>query len=460
MRLVIIPTPLGEGICKTMYIELSSILRSKLVFGYDEAKELMYADIDVKPELIGQAIVELAKKYSEHIKSLIQIPIVPWSAPGTDGYVMRKNLDISLRKPYGESLYNSLIQFLESKPSNAGIELDIANAKISITKNTLGITLGGNTPAPLVIKSEVFYELGRFSGFRDLTPRGRPRKGLIALTLGPSAYASLMLMSLVYEVTSEPPYHLFMTIDYPLAKEIAPDLANVLINLRNDIVEYVKRLGIGVYAEDFDSLRLSLLYKTYYLVKRHYLGVKGLTDSVYVFHLVMSSGRRFIKMLEYTIDLNSINIIDNGFKVLGIEGNEAIRISRALSDVLLALIRASKISGVIQSLPAIDRVKTYVRNLALAIIDANISSVLDNAYIIARTLVERDFRNMLYSQLRNIINAGIESTIASRKLSPEEALKRLMEEEDIVAKTREEFIQKAIAERLDKFTRTLELIAR
>ena len=458
--MVIIPTPLGEGICKTMYIELSSILRGKLTFGYDEAKELMYADIDVDPEFIGQAIIELAKKYSEHIKTLTQIPVVPWSAPGTDGYVMRKNLGISLRKPYRESLYNSLIQFLKSKPSNTGIELDIANAKISIIKNTLGIMLGGNTPAPLIIKSEVFYELGRFSGFRDLTPRGRPRKGLIALSLGPSAYASLMLMSLAYEVASEPPYHLFMTIDYPLAKEIVPDLANVLISLRNDIVEYVKRLGIGVYAEDFDSLRLSLLYKAYYLVKRHYLGIKGLTDSIYVFHLVMSSGRRFIKILEYTIDLNSINVIDNGFNVLGIKGDEALRVARALSDVLLALIRASKITGVVQALPAIDRVKTYVRNLALAIIDANIPSILDNAYIIARTLVERDFRNILCSQLRNIVNANIDSTMASRKLSLEETLKMIMEEEDIVARSREEFVQEVVAERLNRFTRILELIAK
>ena len=457
-ELMLIPTPLAEGVLKTLYIDLASALNVPVVFGYDEKIKVTYAQLNVEPEILGYALVNVIEKYKDHINEVLSLPLVPLTmrGRGSDAEVMRRKL--GFRTASKKALYSNLISIIRQNIKHIGEELLTSNLTINIVGGKYLIKANGDIPSPSIIENEVFYELGRFSGFKDLTPRGPPKTGKASITLSAPIYALILLAILAYEVTADDSYILFLTIDYPLSIEIPYRLAQVLIRQREELTYYIKELNIGTYTEDFDSLRLALLYRIYHNVKKRHGVVKYLDKASYIFHVIMGGGKRFIKTLEYIIDLSAIDVLDNGFKTLGIKGYDALRLSRTLSDVLMALIRASSI--IRPTSPIIEKVKIHLRNLMLGILDANIPPVLESAYIVSRSLEEKELGSITCRHLQHVVDTNIRFESAIEKRNIEDILADLMKEEDVRAKDKEEFTKIITIKRLNELKKVLRVISK
>jgi len=412
-KFVVLPTPLGEGIFKTFYIWVAGLSGRDLMLGYDPTKSLPYAELDVK-DLTKQAI-RLFKQEFDFMMELVGVPIVRGRAPGTDGFVLFK-AGVSLPSGRGKDFRRKVIENMIELMSKGDLseELSLDNCSIDVGRGkSLTIRVGsGNVKLPSIVRTEVFYETGRFGLLRDLG-KGRPSLGLVSIEGSVATFAVTLLTVMLCEVALEENNRLLCTIDVNLGASL-PSVAirSLLISIKR-IIRWLRRSGVGTYAEDFDLIRLAILFELYSLVGEKLTWPEFQATQIKC-HLISSTGRRFLKTLEFTIPLQQVFVLDKSLEIMLEEPGRRTVFANSLAHTLIGVARLDKLQARMKiTMPVITRMRTAIKNVSYAVLEGNVKVALDHLYIISRFLREEDFTSSLVSGIAASIRGEAEASDVS-----------------------------------------------
>ncbi len=400
-RFVVLPMPLGGAIFKTLYAELAASAVADVRFGYDPSKGLPYAELEVRD--LTRAAARLFKQRLNFMTEVGGVPLIRGVAPGTDGYVLSK-AGVSLPGGRGREARRAVAELMLELLEQGDLASDLSIESCQVVAEEAGsftIRIGeGRVKLPSIVRTEAFYETGRFGLLRDLT-KGRPSIGLTSVEGTLPVFALTLLATMMCEVAMEverrQERRLLWTIDVRLGPRLpGPRLGLVLGHVRR-VVRWLRRSGIGTYAEDFDAVRLAVLFRLYSSVEE-LLALRGLEPVQVKFHVVSATGRRFLKTLEFSIPLQQVFVLDASMRSIFEEAQQRLALANSLAHALVGLARLDRLqAGMELSIPAIAEARAALKRVSYAVLDGNLKAALDSVYYVCRLLREGDFTSSLAS---------------------------------------------------------------
>jgi len=259
-RLVLPPTPLASNLTSTLVVRITSkAVDSKLSLERGEHGEL-YANIDVDTnEFAG-----ILRRVLDELKPARvsgKLPLVPGRGPGTDGRTISSLLgrQASLRAERRVEIFEELANIVKSR--GAGVAGELSSLLVNVGRGGVyELCIGGcDHPVPVIVKSDAFYEIGRFSGASDRR-RGRPSLGRVDYRASTSyaalLYALLLALQSGYEAGTNS--YMFTTMQLEPGTITSPQAA-VASQLYNCLSENIRRIGLQVWSQDYEGLRLAAL---------------------------------------------------------------------------------------------------------------------------------------------------------------------------------------------------------
>ena len=115
-------------------------------------------------------------------------------------------------------------------------------------------------------------------------------------------------------------------------------------------------------------------------------------------HLISSTGRRFLKTLEFTIPLQQVFVLDKSLEIMFEEPGRRTAFANSLAHTLIGVARLDKLQTRMKiTMPVIARMRTAIKNVSYAVLEGNVKVALDHLYILSRFLREEDFTSSLVS---------------------------------------------------------------
>lgn len=339
------------------------------------------------------------------------LPLIAAPGPGTDREILSDLLSnvgvskLSLQARNRLELYDNLVKLIASKPGELASSLSILN--VSISRGVLQLTWGGGDySVPVIVKSEAFYEIGRFGGVSDRRG-GRPEVGRIDYrasdTLSALLYALLLALQSGYEGGVTEAY-MFTTLQ-PEPGRLSNYQAKYVERLYRELVKEIRSVSLGVWAQDYEGLRLAsiLSLADIHARLRNELQVEPPSNVTFNHTIVGATGRRFFPLINITM---SVSEIDTSLKALTSFADElgvsGITGFTKLLKLLGVLIIAS-LSIAARSQSSSSRELWYgVKLLAYSFIEGRRYELIDVAYRLLRLLV--DERTGLKAELINAMS--------------------------------------------------------
>ena len=322
------------------------------------------------------------------------LPLIPGRGPGTDGDILAELYSdigvsqVSLKADKRVEIYDNMVKIIER--NIASLPQELASVDISIGRGgVFEISLGGeDTSTPVIVKSEAFYEIGRFGGASDRR-RGRPVRGRIDYKSSKGVAALLYALLLAFQTgyEGETDTYMFTLLSPGLGKFGFGDSQEVT-TFHQRIVEDVRRVGLRIWQQDYEGLRLASLLRLISEYVKSYPHLPHL--NAVLSHMVFgATGRRFFLMQSIDITLaelsNYVKPLESFVTELGASSTSISKIANFLRMM------------VISSLKIVSRTNANyarelwqgVKMLTYSFLEGRKHEFLDYLYRLARLLSDR-----------------------------------------------------------------------
>jgi len=401
-RVVLPPTPLASGLISTLLI-LTAARREWDIDIHRESGGAIAIDIDVDQNEIAQGIATVLRdKMLRPEKVSGSLPLIPGTGPGTDGRTISDILSeigiprLSLSARNRVEVYDNLVRFIERRIGE--LAQTISTLRISVNRGVLEIAWGGDQHSiPVIVKSETFYEIGRFGGISDRS-RGRPDIGRVdyraSASLSSLLYALLLALQTGYEGGVTEAY-MFTLLQLEPGK-----IANIQTKLINRIytalLDETRLIGLKTWAQDYEGLRLASLLKLIdvYSELLNEFRVEPPINTIFNHIIIGATGRRFFPLTTVSISISELDTIFKTMKSFATELQiDIMRIAKLLRILIEASLRIMTRS----TSSSVRELWYGIRMLTYSFIEGRRYELIDNAYRLLRLL--SDERTGLRSEL-------------------------------------------------------------
>lgn len=278
-----------------------------------------------------------------------------------------------------------------------------SKTKISIG-NVLGISIGEKSKytAPSIIRSVVFFEQGRFFGYRDDRSRkGRPRFARIDVSCNPYYWflvvaAATATLSRV-EIVQKDRFFLHLTMNLE-EREWKPLELDLLCRSYYKVMDYIRKYGF--YLEDYDFMRLLFIF---YLYEQFQGNVEAFKiPGMLRFLVINATGRRFNERAEYEFPLVDISWLDLSLRRYYESTDDRVNLAKYISRLASTIVSLLKAKGVRETIAReinADRLKVLAHRVMYKLVEPTAAAPLEEIYEILRTIDIEDIRVKLLSEL-------------------------------------------------------------
>ncbi len=401
-RVALPPTPLASNLVATLLLHTAARFNRVLDIRR-EPDGVLAIHIDTEPQELARMItISLGSRELRPEEVGGALPLIPGTAPGTDGRVLSELLSRigisrpSLRAVNRAEIYDSLVRLIER--NRGELANSISTLSISVSRGVLEIKWGSaQHPVPAIIKSEAFYEIGRFGGASD-RKRGRPDIGRVdyraSTSLTALLYALLLALQTGYEAGITNMY-MFTAIQLEPGK-VAGIQAKLINRIYMGLLDEIQRVGLRTWSQDYEGLRLASILKLAELYTE--LGKELLIElpsNVLFNHIVIgATGRRFFPLWSVSVSASELDTVVRAVKSFADELQ--VDMERALRMLKMLIIATLKIMTRSTSSSARE-LWQGIRILVYSFIEGRRYELLDSAYRMVRLL--SDTRTGLRSEL-------------------------------------------------------------
>ncbi len=394
------PTSLAADLVSTLLvctIASSTDPDLKLAVKRGNQGELL-AEINVKPSLFVSEMIQgaLDKIRIAVRRAYGKLPLIPGTTPGTDGKTVSDILRelnisrISLKEKNRLQLFSYLVEVIKRRGTKVVNELSKLTIDVDPHERVYRLYLGGQEyPVPVLVKSEAFYEIGRFGGTSDRRKKGRPDMGRVeyraSLSYSALLYALLLALQAGYEKRTEE--YMFTTVQLGPG-EISFHQATNVYRIYDKLAERVQNVSLHVWSQDYEGLRLAV---TCWLVSEYQSIAKLRGELVYpenltlILTIVRATGRRFYTVWSTGISFSEIDSSLSAVEHVANEiGLDAARLARY---VALLITSALKLQAS-QTQHSATELWQGVKMLAYMILSGSRHGTLDVLYKLLRLLSE------------------------------------------------------------------------
>ncbi|RLE80727.1 MAG: hypothetical protein DRJ52_05740 [Thermoprotei archaeon] len=277
-----------------------------------------------------------------------------------------------------------------------------SKTKVSVGK-VLEVSIGESKyTAPSIVRSVVFFEQGRFFGFRDDRSRkGRPRFARIDVGCNPYywflvAAAATATLSRV-EVIQRDRFLLHFTMSLAEGTWSALDL-DLLYRSYGKVMDYIRRYGF--YLEDYDFMRLLFLFYLYEQFRGNVEAFK--IPGLFKFIVINATGRRFNERAEYEFPLVDVAWLDLSLSRYYRDVNERAKLARRISRLASIIVSLLKARGGRQTIAReinVDRLKVLLHRIMYRLIEPGRGAPLEEVYEMLRIVSIEDVRTRVLLEL-------------------------------------------------------------
>ncbi|HID05076.1 MAG TPA: hypothetical protein EYP20_04650, partial [Aigarchaeota archaeon] len=173
IKIVIPPTTLASNLISTLIVySMSAESRASIRKGdYGE----LIVTIDINPSEFLRGFHLALKENLVPREPIAKIPLIPGGS-GTDGWTLMRifGSKVSLQASRARALYDGLLNIVLQELGRGAMN-QLARLRIDVENGVLRLCMGScEYSVPVIVKSEAFYELGRFGGTSDRTAKGQP----------------------------------------------------------------------------------------------------------------------------------------------------------------------------------------------------------------------------------------------------------------------------------------------
>ncbi len=409
-RLALPPTPLGSGLLSTLGLYTLSLLGDVEAAVTKAAYGGITINVEAGPADVERCVLRSLKRLSDAVEKLRgKLPLVARPGPGTDRDTLtsRRKLGLSIpgfRAEQRRDLYTTIVQSLEREKGKIIDSLSRVEVEIEPRKRIYKICLGGcegSVPVPVIVKSEAFYEIGRFGGLSDRKKSGQPDAGRVDYRGLPPYTLLLYATLLVFQVGCEGDTHMFLTVDLEPGSRLTGARANTALACYEDAVSMLRSIGVRVWLQDYEGLRLA---SSFWLLPRAPYLPRGIGFS---FHVIAETGRRFYGKWHTTLSLDELDAYAKTLETLVEEmgAGNVEKLSKLVTVLITATLRMLSTRGAQQE--SLSRLWAGVRSLAYSLLEARRYVMIDQLYQLLRLF--SDYRTGLRSELLNSMTSVAES---------------------------------------------------
>jgi len=392
-RALLPPTPLASGLVSTLIVNASSSLRCSL-----EIRRSSEGFLEVEASAEQREFAEAVAIALRRMKPEAgwEMPLVPGPGPGTDGETLSKLFsevglaapNLRARRARAEvkaEVFDGVSRIVGARVGELGDS--IQSLRVSASKRgVFEISWGGDRhPVPVIVKSDAFYEIGRFGGASD-RKKGRPDIGRVdyraSTPLTALLYALLLSLQTGYIGEALESY-MFTVVDLEPGY-MAPPQASALREIREQAALDAARIGLGTWAQDYEGLRLMSVLGG---VERYLrFGLSEIPGNAAISHVVVgSTGRRFFPVFTVKVSLSEVATAARAVEDF-VEKELKVVEPQRVTKLLKALIGASLRMAARSTSSSVREVWYGVRMLAHSFVEGRKMELLDSAYRLMRLL--------------------------------------------------------------------------
>ncbi|RLE64302.1 MAG: hypothetical protein DRJ38_05805 [Thermoprotei archaeon] len=404
-KIALPPSHLASCLVSTLLVHIAARF-DRVIDVRREASGFLTVHIDADPIDLAQMIITSLRSRELRPEGISgALPLILGTKPGTDGKTLTELLKtVGILKPSLKAekrieIYDSLLRFLES--AGARLVNELSTLRTSLSRGVLKIELGGDhCPVPVVIKSEAFYEIGRFSGVSDRRKKQRPKIGRVdyraSLPIAALLYDLLLALQTGYVagVTNE---YMFTAIQLEPGK-VTPLQAKLVDGLYLELVRDVRRAGLRTWSQDYEGLRLASilrLIELYEYLKRD-LRAEIPVNVLFNHIIIASTGRRFFPLWSVGFSMSELDtttrIVESFSKELDVDTVRVLRLMRVLIVSSLRIASRTATSSAAELWHG-------VRAMVYSFTEGKKPELLDTTYRMLRLL--SDMRTGLRNELLN-----------------------------------------------------------
>ena len=442
IKLVLPPTPLASNLTSTLVVQVASkAVDSKLSLERGDRGEL-YASIDVDvnefAEILRQVLDEL-----KPVGVSGRLPLVPGRGPGTDGRTISSLLgrQISLRAEKRVEIFEGLANIVKSR--GAGVVSELSSLLVDVGRDGVyKLCLGGcDHLVPVVVKSDAFYEIGRFGGASDRRRSGQPKFGRVEYRASTSYTALLYALVLALQSGYESGTNSYMFTSMQLEPgTITSPQAAVASQLYKRLSENIRRVGLQVWSsQDYEGLRLAALLwlvAGYHKMLRESLAYGYPENLAFNLTVMGATGNRFYTLWSTSISFAETDASLRTLETLAEELEADVYKVANYAAILIAStlkLCSRQIGG------SVNDLWQGVKMLAYALLTGSKYMVLDTLYRLLRLLDDP--------------HTGLRPSLVNAVLSTADTIE--VKVDDILLEGKEENREKAVWRALKKLVENL-----
>ena len=399
-KIVLPPLKLASEIMKTM-VTTSCLNCEKLRFRLDTTRGLEVIEVEIPHknplDILLHNMLNILRDRKDHVDRLGDVPVLRQRMTGSDYDIFEEGLGVKLpgrREKWG-GFYTSLLEYVRGHLDEVKAGISPDGVTLGVEKGNLRLIFGGDLRLPRLLVSEGFYELGKFSGLKDVKSTGRPSLGIVEIRANGGVVALLTASLLALTAGSgsigETDVYVIPTMDIvgiEVGRLEAKFLTDVFRQF-NSIISDKSQYWMPV--EDVDGMRLAALFEIYSEVgeeaeKR--IRSRRVLESIRLNLSTFSpTGLRFYRREGFTISLGEVANLGSAMEAIGFTGWDRYRAASTVARLIISTLYLSKIASE-QGL--YKRLASDAKMLAYSIATGERRPYLDALYRLSRYLKEED----------------------------------------------------------------------
>jgi len=390
-RATLPPTPLASGLVSALLVLTASRLGTNLTVRRENSAVLS-VELGVEQKDFAHTMVTLLEELEPKEVSM-ELPLIPVKGPGADRKPLQDLLEASelrLSGKYRSRIYSRLVELIKRRQEELASAIQQLNI-LRTGKRGLLIAWGGEEfSVPNIVKSEAFYEIGRFGGLSDR--KTKPDAGKVdykaSAPLSALLFALLLALQTGYEgrtYEKKNKVYMFTTVQLEPGK-LSEMQAQLMSSLYQKLVEEVRKVGLSTWSQDYEGLRLASVLSVVEAFKELKLRLEvSLPENIALNHtIIATTGRRFFPLFTMSTSLSEVDTAVRALESFTeeLQAGSVARVARVLRALTVASLRAMERSP----RSSARELWSGVRMLLYAFLEGRKYEVLDNAYRLLRLL--------------------------------------------------------------------------
>ena len=395
---------------------------------FERGPWLAHAEIQVPdPSYFEAALADLAEKAAKKFEEELRAAPLTVGTSGDSKQLEGVASELGVSLPAGAKLYARLSELLKGLAGRGDLLSLLSRGWRVSAKEKVSIGLSGVSgkgyPLPSVFRSTALYEGGRFSGFRDERASGSLSKGVVEARCD-GAWWVLSLAALGSSVVSlerreEELLFVLLHFEPVYGQRYTSGDFNFYSQVSQAVENFIKKAGL--FIEDEELFRLSLLFRAYSTVSSPLVGSSSAaTQPAYALRIraLRATGQRFTESYVspplYSTELSQL---DAALRVVAPEESGRREVAGACAELGVFLMR------MLRSWPEVARALNLVtfavklRALMRALAEPGYLPPSEHLYDLLRLVEVRDW----YQRFVGLFASHLQSRGLSEEQASEEA---------------------------------------